>query len=53
VAEELLSVEIDGFMSTAPGVERGVTGVVGFIVVDTCCGRNGVAEGAEVENEEG
>jgi hypothetical protein len=53
VAEELLSVEMDGFMSTAPGVERGVTGVVGVRVTGTCWGRNGVADGAEVENEEG
>jgi hypothetical protein len=53
VAEELLSVEMDGFMSTAPGVEIGVTGVAMFRVVGTCCGRNGVAEGAELENDEG
>jgi hypothetical protein len=50
--EELLSLEGDGFMSTASGAGRVVAGV-GFILVGTWVGRNGVADGAEVENAGG
>lgn len=52
VVEELLSLEVDGFMSTAAGGETVVAGV-GFILVGTWAGRNGVVEGAELENAGG